>query len=184
MVRFCPGEWRIVDERELLAAALHHMTVDRVPARVADAADEPASVDAGIRVEHLPGRLDPVDVLRGLAPEALRVALPTRIDLVIAAGAGIHGAAPMFRRWLRSPARGHSEAARGLCKPRGPTIRPCRKGWRRAGANRPQDWADIAPRPSASLSAGHFWGKVEQTPWRAEPRADTRPLRTAEAGRR
>ena len=85
-----------------------HMAVDRVPAGVADAADEPAPVDAGIGIEHLLGRLDPVDRLRGLAPEALRVALPAGIDLVIAARAGIHGAAPSsivaaFVRMHRDP---------------------------------------------------------------------------------
>src|SRR5207342_338405 len=83
---------RIVNDRRLLAAALHHVTVDRVPAGVADAADKPAPVDASIRIEHLLRRLDPVDPLRGFAPKTLRVALPTGIDLVITTISGIHGA--------------------------------------------------------------------------------------------
>src|SRR3954454_3673359 len=70
------------------------MAVDCVPAGVADAAGEPAPVHAGIGIEHPFGRLDPVDRLRRLAPEALRVALPAGIDLVIATRARIHGAAP------------------------------------------------------------------------------------------
>ena len=87
-----PGQRRIVDDRRLLAAALHHVAVDRVPAGVADAADEPAPVDAGIGIEHPLRWLDPVDLLRGFAPKTLRVALPAGIDLVIAAPSSIHGA--------------------------------------------------------------------------------------------
>src|SRR5262245_62657837 len=70
------------------------MAVDRVPAGVADATGEPAPVDAGVGIEHLLGRLDPDDVPRRFTPKALRVALPARVDLVIAARADIHGAAP------------------------------------------------------------------------------------------
>ena len=90
-MRFCPGERRIVDDRRLLAASLHHMAIDRVPAGVADAAGEPAPVHAGIGIEHLRGRLHPVDGLYRLASEALRVALPAGIDLVVAARGGVHG---------------------------------------------------------------------------------------------
>ena len=92
MVVFVSGERRIVDDRRLRAAPGVHMTVDRVPAGVADAAHEPAAVHAGRRIEDLLGLLDPVDRLRGLAPEALRVAQAAGVDLVIAAGAGIHDA--------------------------------------------------------------------------------------------
>src|SRR4029079_17818998 len=77
------GERRIVDDRRLLAAPLHHMAVNRVPAGVATPAGEPAPVHAGIGIEHLLGRLHPVDGLRRLAPEALRVALPAGLALVI-----------------------------------------------------------------------------------------------------
>ena len=87
-----PGQRRIVDDRRLLAATLPHVAVDGVPAGVADAADEPAPVDAGIRIEHPLRRLDPVDLLRGFAPKPLRVVLPAGIDLVIAAPSSIHGA--------------------------------------------------------------------------------------------
>src|SRR5262249_56987865 len=88
-------ERRIVDDCRLLAAPAQDMAVDRVPAGVADAAGEPAPVDAGVGIEHLLGRLDPVDVPRRFAPKALRVALPARIDVVIAARAGIPGVAPL-----------------------------------------------------------------------------------------
>ena len=44
---FLPGERRVVDDRRLLAAPGIDMAVDRVEAGVADAADEPAAVDAG-----------------------------------------------------------------------------------------------------------------------------------------
>src|SRR6185437_10148251 len=47
-------------------------------------------VNAGIRVEHLFRRLEPVDLARGLGPEPLRVALPAGIDVVIAARTGVH----------------------------------------------------------------------------------------------
>ena len=83
---------RIVDDCRLLAAALHYVAVDGVPAGVADAADEPAPVDAGIGIEHPLRRLDPVDLLRGFAPKPLRVALPAGIDLVIMAPSGFHDA--------------------------------------------------------------------------------------------
>ena len=87
-----PGQRRIVNDRQLLAATLPHVAVDGVPTGVADAADEPAPVDAGIRVEHPLCRLDPVDLLRGFAPKPLRVVLPASIDLVIVAPSSIHGA--------------------------------------------------------------------------------------------
>src|SRR3954451_13608918 len=82
------------------------MAVDRVPAGVADTAGEPAPVHTGIGIEHLFGRLHPVDGLRRLAPEALRVALPAGIDLVIAARARVHGAAPYCRLRPDAPRSG------------------------------------------------------------------------------
>ena len=91
-VRLVPGQRRIVDDRRLFAAAPHHMAVNRVPAGVANAADEPAAVDAGIGIEYPRRRLVPVDLLRGFAPEALGVALPASIHSRIAALSGIHRA--------------------------------------------------------------------------------------------
>src|SRR5262249_21636712 len=99
----------------LLAAPLHHVAIHRVPAGVADAADEPAAIDAGVWIEHLLRGLDPIDVPGGLAPECLRVALPAGIDLVIAAGAGVPGAYS-DRRGLARCLAPHCEARRGLCK--------------------------------------------------------------------
>src|SRR4029450_10164631 len=87
-----PRQRRIVNDRRLFAAALSHVAVDRIPAGVADAADEPAPVDAIIRIEHPPRWLDPIDLIRGFAPKPLRVALPAGVDLVITAHSAIHGA--------------------------------------------------------------------------------------------
>src|SRR5580704_16413943 len=66
------------------------MAVDRVEAGVADAADEPPAINARRRIEHGFGLFDPVDGGRRLAPKTLRVALPARVDLVIAARTGVH----------------------------------------------------------------------------------------------
>ena len=88
---FLPGERRVVDDRRLLAAPGIDMAVDGVEAGVADAADEPAAVDAGVRIEHGFGLFDPVDGGGRFAPKTLRIALPARVDFVIAARPGIHG---------------------------------------------------------------------------------------------
>ena len=96
------GDGRVVDDRRLLAAAGLDVAVDRVPAGVADAVGEPAAVDAGLGIEHGLRLLDPVDLGRRLAPEALRVALPARVDLVIAARPraclGVHRRTPISNR--------------------------------------------------------------------------------------
>jgi hypothetical protein len=64
------------------------MPVDGVVAGVAFRAGEPATVDAGLAVEDLLGRLDPVDLPCGLFPKAHRIGLPAGIDLMIAALSG------------------------------------------------------------------------------------------------
>src|SRR5262249_5469740 len=112
-----PGERRIVDDRRLLAASGEDVAVDRVPAGVADAVREPAPVHAGLGIEHLLGRLDPVDLGRRFAPESLRVALPARIDLVVAARSRIHGAAPLSGV-LPGPRRTECVADEGVASPR------------------------------------------------------------------
>src|ERR1700728_3323684 len=71
------GERRIVNDRGLFAAPGIDMAVDRVEAGVADPVRKPAAVDAG----------------RRLAPKTERIALPARVDLVIAARTGVHDAA-------------------------------------------------------------------------------------------
>jgi hypothetical protein len=88
------GQRRIVDDGGLAAAPAVDMPIDRVPTGVADRARKPAAVNPRLRIEHLAGGLDPIDVLRGVRPEAVRVALPARIDLAVAAGASFHIAAP------------------------------------------------------------------------------------------
>ncbi len=87
------GERRIVDDRGLLAAPGIDMAVDGVEAGVADPVRKPAAVDAGLRVEHRLRFLKPVDVGGRFAPKAKRIALPARIDFMIAARTGVHGAA-------------------------------------------------------------------------------------------
>ena len=84
------GDRRIVDQRHLVVAPVGDVAVEAVVAGVAGGALVPAAVDAGLRVEHFFRRLEPVDVLGGLRPEALRVALPLGVDVLVAAGAGIH----------------------------------------------------------------------------------------------
>src|SRR5580698_6350127 len=91
---FLAGERRVVDDRRLLAAPGIDMAVDRIEAGVADAADEPAAIDARVRIEHGFGLFNPVDGGRRFPPKALRVALPARVDLVIAARTGVHDAPP------------------------------------------------------------------------------------------
>src|ERR1043166_2233611 len=88
------GKRRVVDDRGLRGTAGQDMAIDRVEAGVADAVREPAPVHAGLRIEHGLRRLEPVDLARSLGPEAVRVALPARINLVIAAGAGVHARPP------------------------------------------------------------------------------------------
>ena len=87
------GERRIVDDGGLLAAPGIDMAVDRVEAGVADPVGKPAAVDAGLRIDRGFRLLEPVDVGRRVAPKTERVALPARVDLVIAARTGVHGAA-------------------------------------------------------------------------------------------
>ena len=52
------GDWGIVDQRRLVVAAGGDVAVERVVAGVADAAGEPAAVDAGVLVEYLLRLLD------------------------------------------------------------------------------------------------------------------------------
>ena len=87
------GDRRIVDQRGLVVAR-GDVAVERVVAGVDHAAGEPAAVEALRLVEDLLRLLDPVDGVRRLAPEAFRVALPVRIDVVVAARAGVHGFPP------------------------------------------------------------------------------------------
>ncbi len=110
------GDGRIVDQRDLVVAAGQDVAVERVVAGVADAAGEPAAVDAGVLVEHLFRLLDPVDRLRRLAPEALRVALPARVDVVIAAGAGVHCAFPPGAIVSRAGAIKQADRHRRACR--------------------------------------------------------------------
>ena len=97
------GDGAVVDDRRLPGPAAGHMPVDRVVAGIDDAAGEPAAIDAGLRVEHPIGGLDPVDALGGVGPETLRVGLPAGVDLVIAASLRrprlcLHGVSPLRLR--------------------------------------------------------------------------------------
>src|SRR5713226_10148346 len=53
-----PRQRGIVDDGRLLAAAAHDVAVDRVPAGVAHAVDEPAAIHAGVAVEYSSRWLD------------------------------------------------------------------------------------------------------------------------------
>ena len=92
------GDGGIVDQRRLVIAPGGDVAVERVVAGVATAAGEPAPVNTGMAIEDLLGPLVPVDGRRRLAPEHLRVALPMRIDVVIAARAGVHRRFPSFNQ--------------------------------------------------------------------------------------
>src|SRR5262245_28098650 len=85
------GEWGVVDQRRLRGASALDMAIDGVPAGVDDAVRKPAAIDTGLWVEHGLRGLVPVDLARGLAPESLRITLAAGIDIVITAGADIHG---------------------------------------------------------------------------------------------
>src|SRR5207248_432203 len=87
-----PRQRRIVNDRGLLAAPAYDVAIDRVPAGVANRAGKPAAIHSGVRIEHLLGRLDPIDLFCRLRPKPLRIALPARVDVVITARLGIHGA--------------------------------------------------------------------------------------------
>ncbi len=91
---FRSGERGIVDDRRLLAAPCGDVAIDRVKASVADATRKPATVNPGVRVEHGLRLFEPVDVGGGFRPETLRIALPARVDLVIAARTGVHDVPP------------------------------------------------------------------------------------------
>src|ERR1700683_1494209 len=98
---------RIVNDRDLIAATGVDLAIDRVEAGVANAAHEPAAIDAGFRIEHRLGLFKPIDILRRLSPKALRVALPARVDLVIAARTGVHDASStQLYRHLRTESSG------------------------------------------------------------------------------
>ncbi|MPL75488.1 hypothetical protein SDC9_21312 [bioreactor metagenome] len=77
------GDRAFVHDRDLVAATGQNMAVDRVPAGVDHAIREPF-VDRGLLVEErLRGFLDPVDLLRRLHPEPLRVGLPGSVDVLV-----------------------------------------------------------------------------------------------------
>ena len=85
------GDRAVVDDCRLVAAR-GDMPVDRVVAGVALSPDEPAPIDAGLAVEHLVRRPDPIDIPRGRLPESHGIGLPSGIDLSIAALGRWHGA--------------------------------------------------------------------------------------------
>ena len=79
------GDGRVVDQRRLIGAATVDMAVDRVEARVHEAAREPAVHRRPRIVQHaLPG-LEPVDQLGCLGPECLRVLERPAVALVVPA---------------------------------------------------------------------------------------------------
>ena len=89
---------RIVDQRDLVGAAIRDMTIERIVAGVDHGAGEPAAIEANRRVENFFRRLDPVDLPRRVAPKALRISKRARMDFVIAAlVVDVHGVSPGLR---------------------------------------------------------------------------------------
>src|SRR5262245_53187040 len=114
---------RIVDQRRLVVATGKDVTVDRVVAGIADGAGVPAPIDAGILVEDLFRLLVPVNLRCGLSPECLRVTLPSGINLVITAAAGVHSFLPaaillVSRSFAKPVIARRTAPGRGTCIPR------------------------------------------------------------------
>ena len=87
-----------VNQRHLAGAPAGNMAIERVVAGVDDAARKPAAIGARRGIENLLRRLNPVDLARGLGPEALGVGERARVDLVIAAlFVNVHGSLPSAR---------------------------------------------------------------------------------------
>jgi hypothetical protein len=76
---------RIVDQRDLVGAAVGNMAVERVVAGVDHRAGKPAAIRAHRGIEDLPGGLDPVDLARRLGPKSLWVGQRAGMDLMIPA---------------------------------------------------------------------------------------------------
>lgn len=77
------GDGAFIDQRQLIAAPIGDMTVERIVAGVAFRAGEPAAIDAFVACKNLIPWLEPVDRLRGFRPETLRTGLPGGIGLGI-----------------------------------------------------------------------------------------------------
>ena len=92
------GDGRVVDERELVGAAVLDVPVERVVARVQPAAGEPAEERCARVVERARRRLHPVDRGRSFRPEAFRILQRAPVDLVEAA----HDAVAEYRRGARA----------------------------------------------------------------------------------
>src|SRR5260370_30043876 len=68
--------------------------IDGIKAGVGDPADEPTAVNASRGIENFLRFFKPVDIGCRLAPKSERIALPARIDLMVAARAGVHSSPP------------------------------------------------------------------------------------------
>ena len=110
------GHRRVVDDRHPLAVTALDVTVDRVPAGVADPVRIPAE-DRSAAVVQRPGRrLDPVDARGGPHPEPLGVGLPAGVNVRVFA----HAVSPICQpeagftlSGLASGARTHLDAEPG-----------------------------------------------------------------------
>ena len=74
------GDRAVVDQRELVAAARRDVAVERVVARVEDAAGEPPVDGRRGAVEHLLGTAAPRDRLGRLAPEGVRLLEAAKVE--------------------------------------------------------------------------------------------------------
>ena len=85
MVRLRAGERRVVDNRGLIAASGVDLAIDGVEAGVGDAAREPAAVNSGVRIERGLGLFEPFKIGGRFGPKAQRIALPARVNFMVAA---------------------------------------------------------------------------------------------------
>ena len=84
-----------MDQRDLVGPAAGDMAIERIVAGVDHGAGEPTAVSADSGIEYLLRRLDPVDLARGIGPEAFGVGQRAGIHLVIAALlVDVHGVTP------------------------------------------------------------------------------------------
>ena len=150
------GDGRVVDQRGLIGAATVDMAVDRVEARVHEAAREPAVHRRPRIVQHaLPG-LEPVDQLGCLGPECLGVLERPAVALVVPA----HHHPPTrdgLRCVDRTPSR---RVGQRLRKSRRPRLRSSRASGNCRVRNPRERIPDLRRMPGAGLeparpSEGH-----------------------------
>ena len=85
--RLLAGQWAVINDGKLIAAAVLDMPIEAVPSRVAFGIWEPAVEPVNAPIGLAPG-LHPIQGVGGLGPETLTVGFPALIDLMICAHGG------------------------------------------------------------------------------------------------